>query len=170
MAFITIPTSWYDVGKALKQQLFSRFNNNLEYLNDRVDSLALGASSVIVFNDVVLNASTATTLTGLTYFYAPAGFTVTTVQVEIFEKGDITSGTLSIDIKKGATLGSTFTTILTSQASIDFATAVDYATDTGVLDAAEQDVAQGEYLRLDVTSLPTIPLGKFRVLVYGSVA
>lgn len=169
MAFLSIPSGWYSVGKALKRQLFSRIADDLDDLNVRVDALALGAAPVEVFNDVILNASSSSSLTGLTYFCALAGFTVTQVQIEIFAKGLITSGSVSIDVKKGSSLGGTFTSILTTPPTVNFAVDPDYKIATGVLNVAEQGVLQGEYLRLDVTSLPSVTLGKFRVLVYGTI-
>jgi hypothetical protein len=169
MAFLSIPSSWYSVGKAIKRQLLARIADDLDDLNSRVDSLTLGTSSVIVFNDIVLNASSAASLTGLALYKAPAGFSVTNVELQIFEKGVISSGIVSIDIKKSSSLGGTFATILTTPPSVNFATASNYASSTGVLNASQQDVAEGDYLKLDVISLPTIPLGKFRILVYGTV-
>lgn len=169
MAFVSIPTSWYAVGKALKRQLFSRIADDLDDLNTRVDFLTLGTASVVVFNDLILNASSAPTLTGLEFYEATAAFSVTTVKIEIFDKGSIVSGSFAVDIKKASSLGGSFTSILTTQPSINFATASNYATATGVLNPANQSIAQGDFLRLDVTSLPTLPLGKFRVLVYGTI-
>jgi hypothetical protein len=77
---------------------------------------------------------------------------------------------LSIDVKKGPSLdGATMTSVLTTQPNIDFTTDPDYTIASGILNGANQLVLQGEVLRLDVTALPTIPLGRFRVLVYGNI-
>lgn len=169
MAYSALPSSWYDVGKALKRQLFQRLATNIEDHESRINLLSLGASPIEVFDFPVLNASSSNSLTGLTYFQAKTSFIVSTVQLQIFEKGIISSGVVGIDVLKSSTLGGIYTTILTTPPSINFSTASDYELSSATLDPAEQSVAQGEYLRLDVTSLPAVTLGKFRVLVYGNV-
>jgi hypothetical protein len=170
MAFITIPPSLIQIGSALKKELFDLIKDNLDDLDSRVNALSLGAAPVEIFNFDVLNASSASTLTGLIHHEALSAFTITEVKIQLFETGGITSGTLSIDVKKGPTPDDlTMVSVLTTQPSINFLTAVNYQTATGVLDPAEQAVAQGEILRLDITSLPSTPLGKFRVLVYGVI-
>jgi hypothetical protein len=170
MAFIPIPSTSINVGKALKKELFDAVKSSLDDHENRINSLAVGASPIEVFNFPVLNASSAGSLTGLTYFRATSAFNLALVQIEIFEKGIITSGILSVDVKKNTSLNSVgMTSVLTVQPSIDFSTASDYAISSGTLDPLNQSIAQGDVLRLDVTSLPSIPLGKFRVLVYGTL-
>jgi len=170
MAYSEIPSSSIQVGKAIKKELFQTIRDNFIDHEARIASLALGAAPIEVFNFPILNASSANSLTGLTYYRALSSFNLSTVQIEIFEKGIISSGILSVDVKKGPSLDDTgMVSVLTSQPTINFATAADYDIATGVLDPVNQLVLQGEILRLDVTSLPSIPLGKFRVLVYGNI-
>lgn len=170
MAFIEIPASVIEVGKAIKKEIFAAIKSSLDDHENRINALSVGASPIEIFNFPVLNALSANSLTGLTYFRSTTAFNISLVQVEIFEKGGITSGLLSIDVKKGPTLdGAGMVSVLTSQPVVDFATASDYDIETGILDPLNQSVSQGEVLRLDVTSLPSTPLGKFRVLVYGSI-
>jgi hypothetical protein len=170
MAYIEIPSTAIEVGKATRKEIFDAIKSSLDEHENRINALAVGATPIEVFNFPVLNASSASSLTGLTYYRAITSFSISLVQIEIFEKGIIDSGSLSIDIKKGSSLdGSTMESVLTSQPVINFLTASDYAVATAVLDPLKQSVVQGQVLRLDVTSLPSIPLGKFRVLVYGSI-
>jgi hypothetical protein len=170
MAFIEIPPALIEVGKSLKKEIFDAIKSSLDDHENRINSLAVGSAPIEIFNVTILNASSAASLTGLTFYRAPTSFNISLVQVEIFEKGGITSGTLAIDIKKGVDLDdANLSTVLTSPPVIDFSTASDFDIETGVLDTNEQSVAQGEVIRLDVTSLPSTPLGKFRVSVYGSL-
>ena len=170
MAFIEIPPALIEVGKALKKEIFDAIKASLDDHENRINSLAVGASPVVVFDNTILNASSAGSLTGLNYFRAASGFNISLVQLEIFDKGGITSGIVSFDIKKGDSLDDAdLSTVLTIQPSIDFAIASDYDIATGTLDPLEQSVTQGQVIRLDITSLPSTPLGKFRVLVYGSI-
>jgi hypothetical protein len=170
MAYVELPSSIIAVGKALKKEIFSNFRNSLIDHEARIASLAIGANPIEIFNFPILNASSAQSLTGLSYYRATSSFNISTVQIEIFQKGFVLTGTLSIDIKKGTSLdGATMTSVLTTQPSIDFSTANDYDIASGVLDGSNQLVSQGDVIRLDVTSLPLTPLGSFRVLVYGNI-
>lgn len=170
MAFVTIPSSLIQIGSALKKELFDLIKGNLDDLDSRVNALSLGAAPVEVFNFDVLNASSASSLTGLIHHEALSAFIVTEVKIQLFETGGISSGVLSVDVKKGPTPDDlTMVSILTTQPSINFLTAVNYDSASGVLDPSQQTIAQGEILRLDITSLPSTPLGKFRVLVYGVI-
>jgi hypothetical protein len=170
MSFNPIDSNEIKVGKAVKKELWNKVKGNFDDHESRIQALSFGASPIVVFNNDVLNASSANSLTGLAYYRAIVPFTITTVKLQIFEKGDVVSGILSMDIKKGTTLDELdFSSVLTTEASIDFSVANDYDESDGVLDALNQSVAVDEYLRLDITSLPITPVGKFRVLVYGII-
>ena len=122
---------------------------------------------VEVFNNDIIVSANATSLTGLAYFRAPGNFKVVKVQVEIFEKGAVASGILSIDVKKGNDADDlSMATIMTTQPEIDFATALDYDFNAGVIDPLLEDVNDNQVLRLDITSKPA-GLTKFRVSVIG---
>jgi len=170
MAFSPITSPEIAVGAALKKELFQKVKDNFDNHETRISALSLGAAPVEVFNFDILNASSASTLTGIVHHEVLAGFTITTVKVQIFEKGAIASGILEIDVKKNTTPDNVgMVSILNTKPLINFALVSDYASSLGVLNGALQTVLAGDILRLDVTNLPTIPLGKFRVLVYGVI-
>lgn len=171
MAYQPINSSEIEVGKPIKKELFTKIKENFETHQTAISALALGASPVEVFNFDVVNATAAPTLTGMVHHKAFIGFTVSTVEIQIFEKGSISTGILEVDVKKNSTLDDVgMTSILSVKPSINFAVVSDYAIATGTLNPALQEISAGEYLRLDITSLPSIPLGKFRVIVYGVIA
>jgi hypothetical protein len=117
-----------------------------------------------------LNASSAGSLTGLLHHEAIGAVTITKVAIRIFEKGIITSGIFEVDIKKGTSLDDlSMTSIMTTKPLIDFSAANNFDENIGVIDPVQQTASPGEFLRLDITSLPSIPLGRFRVLVYGVI-
>jgi hypothetical protein len=170
MAYTELPLAIIAVGKAIKREIFTNIRSSLIDHETRITSLSLNTAPIEVWNNTILNASSASTLTGLDYYRAASSFTLSRVEIQIFEKGLVTSGTLSVDIEKGNTMdAASMTSVLSVQPSIDFATASNYAIATGTLNVANQSVTAGQFLRLDVTSLPTIPLGQFRVLVYGTI-
>lgn len=170
MAYDPLLPAEYNVGKAVKKELWRKTADNFEDHENRINSLSLGAAPVLVFNNDILNASSAQSLTGLAYYRSYVQFTITTVKIQIFTKGIVTSGILSMDIKKGNTLDDlSMASVLTAEPQIDFSTASNYAEADGTLDVAQQIVLPNQYLRLDITSLPALPVGAFRVLVFGNI-
>ena len=167
MSFLTLVSKV--VGDALKIGDWTGIKDNFDDHESRIASNEAQAAKIIVYDaDVKLGAS-ASSVTGLIHYKAIQAFTVTTVEIQIFDKGAITSGILEIDVRKNVSPDDTgMTSIMSTLPSIDFSTASDYDTSSGILSVAEQDIAFDEFLRFDITSLP-IGLGKFRILVYGEV-
>lgn len=125
---------------------------------------------VEIFNaPIVFGTSGISQLLGATYHYAPANFTVTKVEVQLFTKGTATTGNLEIDVLKASTLGGSpvdYVSIMTTKPVIDLATAVDYQVSTGAINASLSSINTGDFLRLDITSVPA-NLQSIHVRVYG---
>ncbi len=170
MAFQVIDPNEIDVGDPIKKELFDKIKNSLDDHEERIDELEVGARKVDVFKFPVLNASAANSYTGITYYIADENFTLTSATITIFEKGVLT-GAVEIDIRKSTTnLDSTsFTTVFTTKPKITMASASDYETSSNqVFDVTQIEINEGDFLRLDVTELPTNGvLGKFMINVYG---
>jgi hypothetical protein len=118
---------------------------------------------------IVFGTSGVTSLIGATYFYAPANFTVTKVEVQLFTKGTATTGTLALDVLKASNLQGSpvdYASIMTTAPSIDMSTALDYQIATGVINPAQAAISEGQFIRLDVTSVPA-GLQAIHVRVYG---
>lgn len=169
MAFTSISSTLIAVGRAIKRELWLTTKNNFDDHESRIAALETAGSIIQVFDETIYSAAKASTLTGLLFFKAKQAMKIVRVQVQIFEKGSISSGTVSIDCKKASTLGGTFSSILTTQASINFATDPDYTSDDAVINSSLNSLAIDEFIKIDVTSLPTVPLKKMRVVVYGEI-
>jgi len=171
MAYSAITSTEIQVGKPVTENLFTKVKDNFISHEDRLVLLEAANSKIIVFDFPVLNAASATTFTGITYYRVPFAFTLTNCKVIIYEKGSL-GGTLEIDVKKNTSLDDTgMTSVFTTKPKITYASASDYdESSNAVFDAGEQDVVEGDYLRLDVTSLPTGGvIGKFNVYLIGEV-
>ncbi len=168
MAFTSISSTLIAIGKAVKRELWLTTKNNFDDHESRLLDLETAGSLIQIFDVTVLGADAAT-LTGLELYRAKQAIKIVRVQVQIFEKGSISSGTLSIDCKKSSTLGGSFSTILTTQGSINFATDPDYTSDDAVINSSLNSLAIDEFIRIDVTSLPATPLGRFRFIAYGEI-
>lgn len=170
MAFTTLDPNLLDVGDPTKKEIFDTLKSNQDDLNTRLTSQEQGAGKIVVFNDLVVNASSASTLTGLAFFRANADFSLIDAKVSIFTVGSLT-GTLEFDIKKNSSLDPTgMVTVFTTRPSIDLGTASDFDESTNaVFDSGQISVSDGDYLRLDITSLPSLVIGSFYLTVFGEL-
>lgn len=125
-----------------------------------------GASSTQLFNvEIPINA-VASSIMGLLHCRVPFARLVSTLVVTLYNKGSVSSGTLTVDIKKNTTpddIG--MTSIFSSPPSFDFATDPDYSEKTGTLETSA--LSAGDWLRIDVTSIPTGWVGTFHVSMYS---
>ena len=169
MAFTTIPSALIQVGKAIKKSLWQYTKDNFDDLDSRLTSVENTSSLIEIMDETFYSATTAATLTGLYFYRAKQATRITKVQVQIFEKGVITTGLLTVDLKKSSTLGGTFSTILTTPPTVDFSTDPDYTSEDAVINNLLNDLVTNDFLRLDVTALPSTPLSKFRLIVTGEL-
>lgn len=170
MAYTTIPAASIEVGDPIKAETLTTVRANFEDHESRIGSVETGSALIVVFDLTVVNAASASTFTGLTFYRALQNFTLTGCEIQTFEHGSLT-GTLQIDVKVNTTPDSVgMASVFTTKPSIAMA-AADYSVSTNqVFDGTKVAVAAGKILRLDVTSMPTNgTLGKFRVQLYGEV-
>jgi hypothetical protein len=168
--FIEFPESLIQVGKSIKKEIFFIFNNNINDLRDRVNTLEVSAGNVEVVKFFVLNASSFQSATGLYYYEFDRPITITNAYIRIFEKGSL-SGTIEIDVKKSTSNldNPAFSTIFTTKPSINLASAANYQASTNqVFDSSKISFQPGDFLRLDITQAPTTGvLPKLLISVYG---
>ena len=127
-----------------------------------------GASTSVyeIFNTTVTIGTSASTATGLLHFRAPALLTITSIVVQIFEKNGVSSGTLEVDIKKNSSPDNIgMTSIFSVKPSFNFSTAPNYSTSSGTMSTSA--VTSGDFLRLDLTSIPSGWRGSLQVQVYA---
>lgn len=171
MAFVAIDPASIEVGDALKAELFTKIKSNEDDLNTRLNNIEASASKIELFEFFVQNATSANSFTGIYYLPIKDTMTITNAYVTIFEKGSL-SGALEIDIKKstdGTMDEFSFFSVFSTKPKITYASASDYDKSTNqVFSPGEIDLVPGDYLRLDVTELPTNGVvGKFLVTCYG---
>jgi hypothetical protein len=169
MAFTSISSALIQVGKAIKKELWQITKDNFDDLDSRVASLEVTGSLVQIIDETFYSATTAATLTGLYFYKIKQNTRITRVEVQIFAKGSISSGSVTIDLKKAATLGGTYTSIMTTLPTINFASAPDYSSNSGAINGTLNDLVTDEFIRVDFTSLPSTPLAKVRVIVTGEL-
>lgn len=140
--------------------------NNIEIRFQNTSAIVTGSPKFEIFNATIAIPFGATTMTGVLHFKAPQAMTVILSQVQLFEKNGVVSGTLEVDVKKNTTPDNTgMASIYSSRPSFNFATASDYDVSTGTIGTAS--VSAGNFLRLDITSIPSGFVGNIQVVLYS---
>jgi hypothetical protein len=166
MAFDNLTATEIEVGKAVKKDLFRKIKDSLADLDTRATALEGGSGAIDIFNTDVFIGNNPQTA-GVAFWEAPFDLTLTECAIQIFARGVVTSGTLTIDIKKNSTPNPTgMTSVFTSAPTMNLASVSDYNRSTGTFNPTYQDVLAGEILRFDITSLPT-NLTAFRLILKG---
>jgi len=165
--FITIPSSWLDVGDPTKKELFDYIKDNFDDLDSRQTAIENSVAKIVTYSGIFLNASSASTLTGIMFERVPSNFTITDAKLWIFEKGSLT-GNLELDVRKSNSADFTSdSSIFSTKPKIDFGVAADYAESSNAVISAGAFTA-GQYIRIDMTSLPASGiLGKWGVYIVG---
>lgn len=169
MAFSSLSSSLYAVGKAVTRQLFNTLKNNQDDLNTRLTTVEAAASKVVFFDGIVQNAAVYSTLTGAIFHRVQSAIDITDCKIALYDKGGISSGTLEIDVQK-ASSGNDFTSsvsVFTTKPSLDLSVAGNYTESTNaVLSVTNKVLSEGDWLRIDISSLPS-GLQYFHIYLIG---
>lgn len=170
MAFVTINPNTIEVGDPIKKELFDRIKANEDDHETRLSNLESTVAKIDFMKFMVANASSASSFTGMYYYEANGSFTITDAFIRIFTKGALT-GNLEIDIKVSTTDmdNASFVSIFTTKPKIVFSSISDYGKSTNqAFDATKINIQSGDFLRLDVTELPTNGvISRFLIEAYG---
>ena len=167
MAYTPINASNIQVGDSVKQELFQAIKDNFDNHETRIIAAETSGAVLEVFDEDVHNASSAVTMTNLLSYQAKRNIRITKVTLQIYEKGSVSSGILEMDVLKASSLGGTYASILTTLPDIDFSTAANFDATDGIINGSLNELIDGDYLRVDMTSLPTVSVGRWRIIVYG---
>jgi hypothetical protein len=157
MAFSSLPSSLYAVGKAVTRQLFNTLKGNQDDLQSRLLTVEASTNKVVFFDGTIAGASKYTTLTGAVFHRVQSDITITDAKVILFDKGAVSSGTLSVDVQTSSSPDFTSSlSVFTTEPSLDLSVASSYSESTNaVLDASNKILSEGDYLRIDISSLPS---------------
>lgn len=154
MPFTTIPSGWLDIGDPTKKEIFDYIKNNEDNLDTRLQSVEAASSTVEVFNFDLRNATNFTTLSNLYRKYITRPQTLNDCFIQIYACGSLT-GTIEVDILKASSLNGTYSSVFTTKPSIDVGVVADYGKSTNqVFSVSQVDLIAGDYLKLNITSMP----------------
>ena len=169
MAFNAFNNSEIQVGKAIVKNLWQKVKDNFDDHETRLAQAVAGGRKIEVFNLDVGLGSFGNTFTGILYHECLQDMSLVECAIQIFNKNGISTGLLSIDVKKNTTPDNTgMTSIFTTAPIINFSTALDYERSTATFNTTTQNVLKGDILRLDITNMPQ-GLGYFRLILIGEV-
>jgi len=168
MAFSSLSSALYDVGKAVTRQLFSTLKSNQDDLQTRLLSLEGSANKIEIFNGVIYGIGGYSTITGSIFHRAKSDITLTDAKVIVFDISGLSSGTISLDVQKATSADFTSSvSVFTTEPSLDLSTAASYDESTNAaFDATNKVVSAGDWLRIDITSIPA-GLGKAGFYLIG---
>jgi len=173
MAYDPLVLTNLQAGKPLTEDITAKIKSNEDDLNSRLNDVEAGANKVEVWNATIYNADSASSITGLDYYEGQTTFTLTTCRIQIFTVGSLT-GDLEIDVQKSTTIDGSYSSIFSTKPKINLSTASDGdSSDTGGQTSAVFSVtsmASTEFLRLDLSSLPTGVIGRFRIILIGETS
>lgn len=156
-------------GKPTKEEIFSTIRDNQESFNTDIEALKQ-TSQIDVFNVKYTGDITNYTTTEINarapIFKAPVSFTIVNFLITLLENSG--SGTLEIDIEKSVDNGVTFNTLLNNPVEVTATTAGSLSGTVDFINAAAQEVDQGDLLRVVVTGLQTSQ-GDFHVSISGEL-
>ena len=170
MSFISLISSWLQPAAPVKSEIFVGIKNNQDDHETRISDIEASAGKIEVFNFPVSNALTAASLSFVSYYIAQSDFNLTEAKVVLFERGSAT-GTLELDVKINTTTGlnpANYSSVFSTNPSITLSGSVDYNESSNAVFSTTA-VSQGDYLRLDFSSLGTAPVS-FHVYIYGEVS
>lgn len=177
MAYNVIPSSWIDVGKAIKKRMVSRLVANLEDHESRINNIEAGTSKVELFNFEVMghvDHHPASKLLQIGTYKANTDFTITEAKLVLMNNTayptSSSTGVLEIDLEKSTDNGLTWNSILQKRPTIE-----DGVSSTGSESLLIQFVTGGETInagetvRVSVTSKKDTQ-GSFLIYVYGDLS
>jgi hypothetical protein len=102
MAYTSLSSTLYAVGRAVTRQLFSTLGNSMDDLNSRLTTVEAATNKIIFFNGQILNAARYSAATALIFHRVESDIDVTDCKIAIYDKNGISSGTLEIDVQKAS--------------------------------------------------------------------
>jgi hypothetical protein len=170
MAFTSLNINDLDIGDPIKRSIMTTIKDDLDDLDSRASQIEALSNRVMVFDSPVINVNKLTSITGLSIFRSSINFTLTDAKIVVYDINGI-SGTLQVDVKKLISPSlNTYSTVFTIKPSITFPTTVNYQeSNNAVFDNSMKNIIIGDYLRLDITSLPSSIITKFHISIIGEV-
>lgn len=166
MAFTPISSSAIQPGDPITSDLFTKIKSNFDDHESRINTLSVGSAAIDLINeDFHIGEGITSSITGALFIESLNACNIVEIAIQLFNKDNASSGSLTVDVKKNtSTNPSGFTSVLSVLPTLNLATATNYQRQTGTINSSNQSLANGNILRIDITSIPA-GLRSFRVIV-----
>lgn len=160
MSFSPIDLNTIKVGDPITRDLWLLLKNNLDDHELRINSLATSTGTVFIYNEMVSFIGYNSSYPYIMYYMARQDFSINDFRAQIRSKQGITTGTLSLRLEKSINTNDlNFSTILTTDLSIDFATDAEHSVKVASINPSLNDILTGEILRVKVMNVPVNTFG-----------
>jgi len=168
MAFSSLPSALIAVGRPIIKTIFDTLRINQNDLNTRLLTVEASTNKIRFFDGTIYTAATFATATGFLFHRVESNITLTDCKITLFDFTGITSGTIEVDVQKASSADFTSSvSVFTTKPSLDLSTALNYDESTNtVFSGTNKILSEGDYIRIDITSLPT-GLSKFNLFLIG---
>lgn len=166
MAFNPIDSNILKVGDPITKDLLDVIKANFDDHELRIQSLSTSGGTVFIFNGDVSFINYNAAEPDIFYYKARQDFAVNDFRAQLFTKGSVTTGTLSLVLEKSPdTNNANFTTILSTNISFNFAVDANYSEKIAIINSSLNDIITGEILRVRVVSKPAAFNGKIMLSI-----
>ena len=157
MAFSSLSDALYAVGKPIVRAIFNTLKNNQDDLDTRLSTVEGSTNKIVFYSGSIYTAGNYASVTGLIFHRVQSAIDITDVKVIAGDFTGISSGTLEIDVQKASSRDfSSSVSVLTTKPSLDLSTASNFDESSNmVLSVGNKVLSEGDWIRIDVTSLPT---------------
>lgn len=160
--FTPIDINTIKVGDPITRDLWLAIKNSLDDLDFRVNSLSTTGGTVFIFNGDVSLVNFSPSKPNIFYYTARQDFSINDFRVRLFTKEGISSGNLTFDLQKSSSpLDASFSSILSSNLTFNFATDADYSEKISIINANLNEITTGQIIRVKISNVPSGFAGTF---------
>ena len=170
MAYLAVPLSWIEAGKATKEEIFRYFRDNQESFNNDIEALKQTAQVDIIDVKVAGDIQQYTTTEiqkSMPVFKSPFDLTITSFVVAALEGS--TSGTLQVDLEVSEDNGANWSTRLTTPVELPAGSPGDISGAVNFINVAAQSFNQNDLVRITIPGV-AVNQGAFHVSIYGELS
>lgn len=161
MAYEEIDIDTIKVGDPITKELLDLIKDNFTDHETRINAAETTGGSVFIFNGDLSLKNFNQADPYILYYKAMQNFSVSEFRAQLFSKGGVVSGSLSLDIQKSSdTNDANFNTILSSDLSFNFASDAAYSQKVATINSSLSNISIDDVLRIEVTSIPSGFSGK----------
>jgi len=168
MAFNSLSSLLIEVGKPIVKSIFTTLKSNQDDINARVLTVEAATNKIVFFDGIIYATASIASGTGLIFHKVESNITLTDCKISLFDFTGVSSGTIEVDVQKSSSTDfASSVSVFTTKPSMDLSVVPNYSESSNtVFSGTNKILTQGDFIRIDISSLPT-GLGKFNLFLIG---